>query len=154
MVMMSGPGPGWFENPENNGQLRWWSGEEWTQHTTPKQPAPVAMAEEAPYVPMAYRPANTLTETPKLKRGEKDRQIRRNNSFAYTGLVLSLVSILVNPLAILSILGIVFSSIGLAKANNLESRAAVTGRGTAIAGLIIGLASLVFFGWNLSRQLA
>ena len=153
MVKMSGPGPGWFENPENNGQLRWWSGEEWTQHTTPKQPEPVAIAEAAPYVPMASHPANTLTGSPKLKRGEKDRQIRRNNPFSYTGLVLSLLSMLVDPFAILSILGIVFSSIGLAKANNLESRASVTGRGTAIAGLVVGLASLVLFGWNLSRQL-
>lgn len=62
----------------------------------------------------------TETTPPKLKRGEKDRQVRRNNSLGWVGCLLAIVSLLFNPFALLSILGIVFSSIGLAKASELE----------------------------------
>lgn len=150
---MSVPGPGWFVNPEDDRQLRWWSGEGWTEH---KQPKPPAQEPEAPpYVPMgSYYASATGTEVPKLKRGEKDRQIRRNNSFAYTGCVLGLVSFLFNPFAILSVLAIVFSAMGLAKSNELEGRGKITGRGTAIAGIILGLIGLAYLGWALSRQFA
>jgi hypothetical protein len=93
----------------------------------------------------------TGTGTAKLTHREKDRQIRRNNSF--TGCVLSLVAFLFNPFAILSILGIVFSAIGLAKSHDLDGRHRVTGRGTAIAGIIVGLLGLAAFAWVLAQRL-
>jgi hypothetical protein len=148
---MSVPGPGWFVNPEDDRQLRWWSGEAWTEY---KQAVP--QPQEAPikptYVPMAGYSAQVCgSDAPKLKRGEKDRQVRKNNSFAYTGCVLALVSFLFNPLAILSVLGIVFSAIGLARSHELEDRGMVTGRGVAIAGIVLGLVGLAFVGWRLSQ---
>ena len=30
--------PGWYENPENNNEWRWWDGMEWTNNTSPKAP--------------------------------------------------------------------------------------------------------------------
>lgn len=33
------PGAGWFPDPENNDQLRYWDGKAWTEHRAPKQPA-------------------------------------------------------------------------------------------------------------------
>jgi hypothetical protein len=89
-----------------------------------------------------------------LTHKEKDRQTRKNNSLAYTGTVLALVGFLVNPFAILSILGIVFSSIGLAKSHELAGAGyKVTGHGTAIAGIIVGLAGLAYFAYTISRYL-
>lgn len=149
---MSVSGPGWFVNPDDDLQLRWWSGEAWTEHKQPKPPD--REPEAPPYVPMgSYYASATATVAPKLKRGEKDRQIRRNNSFAYTGYAFCLLSFLFNPFAVLSILAIVFSAIGLAKSNDLEGRGKVTGHGTALAGVILGLIGLAYFGWALSRQL-
>jgi hypothetical protein len=88
---------------------------------------------------------------PKPTRKEKDREIRRNNSMAYTGLVLALVSCLINPVAIPSVLAIVFSAIGLAKSAELEGAGRqLTGRGTAIAGLVVGIASTAWFLWRIS----
>lgn len=89
-----------------------------------------------------------------LYRGAKDGEIRRNNSFAYTGCVLALVAFLFNPLAILSILAIVFSAIGLAKSHDLDAQRKVTGRGTAIAGLILGLVGVAFVGSRLATVFA
>ena len=89
-----------------------------------------------------------------LYRGAKDGEIRRNNSFAYTGCVLALVAFLFNPLAILSILAIVFSAIGLAKSHDLDAERKVSGRGTAIAGLILGLIGVAYVGSQLATAFA
>ena len=156
---MTAPEAGWYVDPENAGQLRWWSGAEWTEHKQllPTQPAPVPevpVPEVQAYVPMGSYHAGstaTLTEPAKLKRGEKDRLVRKNNSLGYVGCLLAIISILVNPFAILSILAIVFSSIGLARANALEGRSKVTGRGTSAAGLIIGILVLAYFCWAIAR---
>lgn len=153
---MNGPGPGWYTDPEDATGLRWWSGEAWTEHkmrtASEAQAGAQALVEEEPYVPMAgYGRAATIAPT-KLTRGEKDRQTRRKNSLAYTGCVLSLLGLLINPFAVLSVLGIIFSGLGLAKSHDLDGEQ-VTGRGTAIAGLLVGLVGLVYFAWNLSKAL-
>lgn len=99
---------------------------------------------------MAGHGAPTVYATTPTRK-EKDREIRRNNSMAYTGLVLALVSCLINPLAIPSILGIIFSAIGIAKSAELEGAGRqLTGRGTAIAGLVVSLASTAYFLWSFS----
>lgn len=99
---------------------------------------------------MAGHGAPTMYATTPTRK-EKDREIRRNNSMAYTGLVLALVSCLLNPLALPSILGIVFSAIGIAKSAELEGAGRqLTGRGTAIAGLVVSIAAMLFYFWRLS----
>lgn len=35
---MSAPPAGWYANPEGSGQLRYWDGSGWTEHTAPAQP--------------------------------------------------------------------------------------------------------------------
>ena len=159
---MTVPGPGWHVDPQDPTVLRWWSGESWTEHKQPRPPTESDSSPDGssptvgkPYVPMAgyYRDESVAVAEP-LTRKEKDRQIRRNNSFAYTGLVLALVGFIFNPFAIPSVLGVVFSSIGLARANSLDGRLKITGRGTAIAGIIVGLLGIAAFSWALSRQIA
>jgi len=153
------PAPGWYPDPSNSGNLRWWDGDAWTEHvstaahraTPPTAIAPPSMAE---YIPMASftRPAPSAQN---LTRSQRDWEIRRNNVMAYVGLVLALISLLINPFAIISILAIIFSGIGVARAQALQGQR-VTGRGTAITGLIIGIAGLFLLLWLVSihvRQL-
>ena len=90
----------------------------------------------------------------KLTRAQRDKEIRRNNVFGYAGLVLSLIALIVNLFGVPSILGIIFSSIGLARAQSLEGKSRVTGRGTSIAGLVIGIAALIYFAYNVIRLMS
>ena len=82
-----------------------------------------------------------------MARLENARQLRLSNAFAWLGLLVAGVSVIVNPLGIFSVIAVVFGSIGLARANRLrDGGSAVTGRGAAIAGLVVGLVTLMIFG--------
>lgn len=35
-----GPPPGWYPDPQRDGQQRWWNGSRWTEHTAPRQAEP------------------------------------------------------------------------------------------------------------------
>lgn len=61
------------------------------------------------------------------------------NPLAIAGFVVSLVSILLSVFGVVSIVGIVLSSVGLYNATNKGK----TGKGLAIAGLVIGICRLV-----------
>ncbi len=138
---MTMPGPGWYSDPQNALQYRWRDGSAWTEHQK-------AIDQSLPPSPQPYVPFANQSPEPvvPLYRGDKDKEVRRNNSMAYTGLVLALVALLINPLAILSILGIVFSAIGLAKSHDLEQDGAKThGRGTAVWGIVVGIIGLLAF---------
>lgn len=67
---------------------------------------------------------------------------KRNNALAITGFVLSLVALLINPLAIISILGLIFSAIGLKKVQEVNS-----GKGLAIAGIVISILGTIYTIW-------
>ncbi|MET3767457.1 di/tricarboxylate transporter [Marisediminicola sp. UYEF4] len=55
---------------------------------------------------------------------------------------------LFNPLALLSILGLVFSAVGLASSYRLERLGArTTGRGTAGVGIALGVIGVALFLW-------
>lgn len=77
----------------------------------------------------------------KLSRAEADRAVRRNNGFGYAGLVLALIGMIFNPLAVPSILAIIFGGMGLARARSLEGQGTrkQTGLGFSIAALILGI---------------
>lgn len=170
---MSTPVSGWYQDPAHPSdpeQFRWWNGIGWSEETRRRVPPPVEPTPEpnplpAPssnavpyepatraYVPMSgYTPRDIHVETAPsvpLSRKEKERERRQSNPMAYTGLLLSLVGMLFNPLALLSILGLVFSAIGLASSYRLESLGArTTGRGTAGAGIALGVFGVALFLW-------
>jgi hypothetical protein len=49
--------PGWYPDPQDPGQTRWWDGSAWTESTQPAAPpAYAAPPYQAPYPPPAYQP--------------------------------------------------------------------------------------------------
>lgn len=144
---MALPPAGWYLDPQSATAMRWWSGDEWTEHLQPV----VADPKPEAYVPMAGGRsavgAPALQFTGRARRVENERQARRNNVFAWLGLLFGVISFLFNPLALLSIVAVVFASIGLARAQRLRDAGdQFTGRGTAIAGLIVGLIGIALVG--------
>jgi hypothetical protein len=138
--------------------MRWWSGEGWTEHQQPLAPAPPvapeATADVAPYVPMSdfavQSTAGTATGVPRLTgraaRVENERQARKNNIFAWLGLLFAVIGALFNPFGLVSVVAVIFASVGLARAQRLQDAGAqFTGRGTAIAGLVVGIIGLALF---------
>jgi hypothetical protein len=108
--------PGWYDDPTGPGGQRWWDGTAWTEHARPG-----AWPGGAPAAP-ALR-----------------------NGHATAGLVLGIVSMVGNPLAVVSVIGLVLSFVGLSRANRLGQHGyAPVGRKRAIWGLALsGLALLL-----------
>jgi hypothetical protein len=65
---------------------------------------------------------------------------QETNTFAMTGFVLALVSLFLNFWGIMGILATVFSAIGLSKISVTKEK----GKGLAIAGLVIGIFSILY----------
>jgi Protein of unknown function (DUF2510) len=125
----------WYKDPSNPLMLRWWDGVQWGPQTQPLFAPPTVQTN--PSVPAPT--ANT-------RKVASSAQLLRHNGLGFAGAAVSLGSLLINPVCTLSILGIVFCSIGLA--NDAKLHAAgnrVTGRGWVIAGLVIGIASTLFY---------
>lgn len=157
------PQAGWYADPENPAGERWWNGSGWSDHKrdasasvesgltfgspapavpradpytpppvmAPPTPAPPALAPPyyaaapgSPYVP--YTPYGAPAP-------------RSSNGLAVAGLVVSAAGwILLGGLA--AIAGIVLSGFGLARARQMEAAGNPnSGRGTAMAGLVIGI---------------
>lgn len=80
---------------------------------------------------------------------------RGRNTWAFTGLLFSVASLMLNPFGVLGLIGIVFSAIGLARSHQLEGMAyRVTGRWQSLIGLGIGLAETVYFAYRLGEYLS
>ncbi len=119
----AGPGStpaGWYDDPAGPGQ-RWWDGAAWTEHRQAAAPPPQ---------PLAYQPAPAACP---------------RNPQATAGLVLGIVALVVNTLAVVSVLAGVLSVLGLTKANRLQAFGyAPVGRTKAVWGLVLAVVAFFF----------
>lgn len=127
------PAPGWYPHPAHLGAELYWDGTSWTERSRPATPptpaygtppgrtsAPSGIDDPAPA-------ADPYGSAPSAGR----------NPMAVASLVLGILSILVNPLFVPSILAIVFGVRGRAAA------AVAGGHGLATAGLVTGIVGIV-----------
>ncbi len=82
--------------------------------------------------------ANPSYQTPERKPWE-EMPPAPSNGFAIAGFVLSLVAIFLFPYFIVQILALIFSGIGLSRADRLNG----SGKGLAIAGIVISIILLI-----------
>lgn len=64
--------PGWYPDPVDAAGLRWWSGENWTEHTTTPPPQQPTHVEPAYIEPTYVEPAYVEPELPDLARFSRD----------------------------------------------------------------------------------
>ncbi|PPG02046.1 MULTISPECIES: DUF4190 domain-containing protein [unclassified Rathayibacter] len=122
------PAPGWYPHPADLGSELYWDGAAWTDRSRPSssEPAPA-------YGTPPGAPEQELYAYPSAPSSAAGR-----NPMAIASLVLGVLSLLINPLLIPSILAIVFSAKGRAAAPLVGG-----GRGLATAGLVTGILGLV-----------
>ncbi|RMI13738.1 DUF2510 domain-containing protein [Cellulomonas triticagri] len=127
--------PGWYYDA-GTGSQRWWDGQAWTER---RQPAADGAASTAPYAsqPHGQQPYPQQPYAPA-------RPVLTNHP-ATAGLVLGIVAMVVNVLTIPSIVGIVLSSAGLRRANQLAAHGyAAVGRAKAGWGLALSVLAFLF----------
>jgi hypothetical protein len=132
--------PGWYPDYHDATIQRWWDGRGWTAHTAPLAgaAAPEAagtagvVAEPAVAVAVAAAPAAAPSAANRVApvAGEK-------NTIATRALIMSIISLFINPLFVFSILGLVFGIRGLRRAPQFPPE--LGRRGFAIAAIIISV---------------
>ena len=107
VVQSSGVAPGWYPDNRDPSLQRWWDGRDWTAHTTPT----------------VTTPASPISATV--------------NSLATRGMIYSLIGLVLNPFAMMSIGGFVLGVRALHRAPQFAPASAR--RGPAIAAIVLGV---------------
>lgn len=133
------PPAGWYADPENPGNERWWNGSTWSDdrravQTATAAPPPPYVAPGPVYIAAAPAPTK--------------------NGMATAGLVLALVSLLINPVSILSILGIVFGAVGYGRSKSIIVDSKMVGNAAGGWAIVIGIVSTIWFiiQWQFAMQ--
>lgn len=147
---------GWYPDPDGKPGERWWNGAGWSdarRGATPAvTPQPMPVPEQAPPTPVIYSAANPAPQAPNAYGPPGAVVVPRSavtinariNPMAFNGLVAGIVAMLFNVLLVPSILAIVFSVKGLAKARELSAAGQTTTlRTLAIIGLVLGIFSAI-----------
>lgn len=166
------PQAGWYADPENPSGERWWNGSAWSDHkrpstigaaAVPEVPAAPVVAPVVPPVappvvapvdagftygstdasaarPDPYAPAAAYAAYPQAPYGAAPSPSAANG-LAIAGLITSLAGLIFTFAALV---GIVLSILGLVEARKRESAGNPnTGKGLALAGLIIGIVVVI-----------
>lgn len=152
------PQAGWYQDPENPAGERWWNGSGWSDE---KRPATTGAAPAAATVTPVTTPATTGFTYGSATGARPDPYAQpaaapayspyvaapygspaygsRTNGLAIAGLIVSAGGWIVFPF-IAPIAGIILSAFGLSRAKQAEAAGNPnSGRGIAMAGLVIGI---------------
>lgn len=159
--MSSPQTPGWYPAPDGAGD-QWWNGIDWSPARRPTGGAPSTPVVVAPPMPkVVYSASNPAPQSPAEGGADGARALQpagvtldlsalraagtinaRPNPQALYGLVAGVIAFFFNIFLVPSILAIVFSARGLARANQLAAEGATTTlRNAAIGGLALGIIS-------------
>lgn len=141
------PEPGWYPDRGNSALLRWWDGTQWTEHTHSAAPIaeafPQAVSADAFGFAPTVQDSAPVSGAPMYGAGAMPVMTSSSaNAMATLAMILALVSLgslLYLPLVSLALAGVIVGGVALRRA----SRYRAPRRGQAIAGIIVGSASLV-----------
>lgn len=148
------PIAGWYPDPEDATQTRWWNGVSWSDHRQPATPA--AAAEPPAATPAAAAPVNpyaaqavptstpyTMPQAGPYAAAPYVAAPATSNAIALAGFIVALVGLL---LGIAAVVGLILSIVGFQRANRMIASGVTVGsrRDLALAGIIIaGVAMLL-----------
>jgi hypothetical protein len=148
------PQAGWYKDPENPAGERWWNGSGWSDQkraATAAAPVaestgftygnPAAAGRPDPYAPPTYAPPPAYAPGSPYVAAPYGAPAygSRSNGLAIAGLIVSAGGWIIFPV-IAPIAGIILSAFGLARAKQAAAAGNPnSGRGIALAGLIIGI---------------
>ena len=158
------PAAGWYVDPKDALQRRWWNGVEWTEHTRPVAAVPVRFA-TAPgegvrdtrssiqdlvsaLATSSSAPAPPSGIVPGPRRGDAGRpavswvDLPERNPAATSALVVALVSVVLNPALVLSVVALIVGGVGLARSARSYLGA---GRRCAIVAMVVAGASAILW---------
>ncbi len=152
MSEASAPVAGWYPDPENSEAERWWNGSGWSDHRRTGGSAAISAPAWQPAAgPEGAAPVYYASTTP-------------SNAMAIAGFAVSLGALVLGLIP--GVVGAILSGIGLKAAKEREAAGIPnTGRGFALAGLIIGITlsaltllfTVLYFGfffWAFSSDLS
>lgn len=147
---------GWFPDPEDPANLRYWDGTAWTEHRHPVDPAgaPVAPTVDAapaaaPAPQFAYSPTAGAAPGYAAPYGAAPAYgAAPQNVLALVGLILAIVGavlgLIVGIFVLVAIAGAVVSILGFVQANKMRAAGTPNDRrGLALAGIIVGFGGLL-----------
>ncbi|KQO62659.1 DUF2510 domain-containing protein [Curtobacterium sp. Leaf261] len=163
---MTLPAAGFFPDPQDTRRLRWWDGRTWGSAT---QPAPSAARSSAPGQGEAHethaepqfsvRPAavataawacgtgvaaSTAVNTGASIVAGQTSGVRRFCLFGWGSLVVALLSAVVNPIGMFSVLAVLLAVVGIARPNGTGSWR-IVGRSIAVSALVLAVTTGLVF---------
>lgn len=160
------PPAGWYVDPYDADQRRWWSGTEWTDHVRTVLPTPTPAYVAAPAVmnvrPMAVdargsirdlaadlgatrtaghaaaftTPIQTLGTVATARQTVPWYEKPERNPVATAGFVFGVLALLANPAAVMSVFALLLGAIGLAKSSGTFQ---AIGRRRAVWAIVLGI---------------
>lgn len=156
--------PGWYPDPDGKGE-RWWNGTSWSESRRDGAAAFVPAANPtiysadnpAPQRPDPYGQPLTLAGGVDAPRAAFTIDARANRH-AMIGFVSGIISMFFNFIPIVGVIAIVFSTLGITRANALKAQGAKTtlmpfaviGLGLGVVSTLIALFSIVMFALSIS----
>jgi hypothetical protein len=147
---------GWFPDPEDPANLRYWDGAAWTDHRHPADPAGAPVAPAVVAAPtaaatpqFAYTPTAGAAPGYAAPYGAAPAYgAPPQNVLALVGLILAIVGavlgLVVGIFVLVGIAGAVISILGFVQANKMRAAGTPNDRrGLALAGIIVGFGGLL-----------
>ncbi len=148
---------GWFPDPEDPANLRYWDGTAWTEHRHPADPSGVPAGPTVDATPAAAAPQFAYSPTAGTTPGYAAPYgtapaygAAQQNVLALVGLILAIVGtvlgLIVGIFVIVGIAGAVISIVGFIQANKMRAAGTPNDRrGLALAGIIVGFGGLLLY---------
>ncbi|HEY8317292.1 MAG TPA: DUF2510 domain-containing protein [Amnibacterium sp.] len=144
--------PGWYDDPDNRDDLRWWDGAGWSEHR--KRDAGSGLRDLAYAVPSSASAPGASTPGGRMRYADRERAMRRNNPFAYAAILLALIGAIFDLFALPGLVAIGLAIAGLVRTASFDARV-VRYRGftTAVIALILGVLATVSFTFQVLHAL-